>query len=101
MQKLIIKKQLNCKFIFVYHNNPQDLRFSKSVKERLFIAKNCDQLYFVSNWVMDKFFEGLPFEYKNNCEILYPGINKINKFPKNIWSSLPNQSLVIFLNFCR
>jgi glycosyltransferase involved in cell wall biosynthesis len=78
----LLKKQLNCKFIFVYHNNPQDLRFSKSVKERLFIAKNCDQLYFVSNWVMDKFFEGLPFEYKNNCEILYPGINKINKFPK-------------------
>jgi hypothetical protein len=31
---------------------------------------------------MDKFFEGLPFKYKNNCEILYPGINRIYKFPQ-------------------
>jgi hypothetical protein len=31
---------------------------------------------------MEKFFEGLPFKYKNNCEILYPSINKIYKFPK-------------------
>ena len=39
----LIKKKLNCKFIFVYHNNPQDLRYSRTVKERLFIANNCDQ----------------------------------------------------------
>ena len=44
----LIKKKLNCKFIFVYHNNPQDLRFSKTIKERLFIVDNCDQIYFVS-----------------------------------------------------
>tara|TARA_Y100000590_G_scaffold461629_1_gene623667 strand:- start:2476 stop:4140 length:1665 start_codon:yes stop_codon:yes gene_type:complete len=31
---------------------------------------------------MEKFFEGLPFQYKNNCEILYPAINKLKKFPK-------------------
>ena len=73
----LLKKNLNCKFIFVYHNNPQDLRFSKTVKERLFIANNCDQIFFVSKWVMRKFFVGLPFDYKNNCEILYPAINEI------------------------
>jgi len=78
----LLKKKLNCKFIFVYHNNPQGLRFSKTVKERLFIANNCDQIFFVSKWVMKKFFEGLPFEYKNNCEILYPAINKLKNFPK-------------------
>jgi len=78
----LINKKIISKFIFVYHNNPQDLRFSKSVKERLFIANNCDHIYFVSNWVMKKFFEGLPFNYKNNCEVLYPSIKKLNKFPK-------------------
>ena len=67
----LLKKKLNCKFIFVYHNNPQDLRFSKTAKERLFIANHCDQIFFVSKWVMKKFFEKLPFNYKNNCEILY------------------------------
>ena len=78
----LLKKNLNCKFIFVYHNNPQDLRFSKTVKERLYIANNCDQIFFVSRWVMKKFFEGLPFDYKNNCEILYPATYQLKKFPK-------------------
>ena len=78
----LIKKKINCEFIFIYHNNPQDLRFSKTVKERMFIVNNCKQIYFVSRWVMKKFFEGLPFDYKNNCEILYPSISQIKKFPK-------------------
>ena len=78
----LLKKKLNSKFIFIYHNNPQDLRFSKSVNERLFIVNNCDQIFFVSKWVMKKFFEGLPFSYKNNCEILYPAVYPLKKFPK-------------------
>jgi len=78
----LIKKKLVSKFIFIYHNNPQDLRFSRTVKERIFIVENCDQIYFVSNWVMKKFFEGLPFTYKNNCEVLYPSIKPLNEFPK-------------------
>ena len=78
----LINKKLNCKFIFVYHNNPQDLRFSKTVSERLFIVNNCHQIYFVSKWVMKKFFEGLPFTYKNNCEVLYPSIQPLKKFPE-------------------
>ena len=78
----LLKKKLNCKFIFIYHNNPQDLRYSKTIAERLFIVNNCDQIYFVSKYVMNKFFEGLPFNYKNNCEILYPAIKCLKKFPK-------------------
>ena len=78
----LVKKEISSDFIFVYHNNPQDLRFSKTVKERMFMVNNCKQIYFVSKWVMQKFFEGLPFEYKNNCEILYPSIQKLKKFPK-------------------
>ena len=78
----LLKNKVKSKFIFVYHNNPQDLRYSKSVNERLFIANNCDQIFFVSEWVMQKFFEGLPFQYKNNCEILYPAVVPLSKFPK-------------------
>ena len=78
----LIKKKINCKFIFVYHNNPQDLRYSKSIKERIFIVENCHQIYFVSKYVMRKFFEGLPYNYKNNCEILYPAIKQLKRLPK-------------------
>jgi len=78
----LINKKINSKLIFVFHNNPQDLRYSKTVKERIFIAENCDQIFFVSKWVMNKFFEDLPYKFKNNCEILYPSINQLKKFPK-------------------
>ena len=78
----LINKKVKSKLIFVYHNNPQDLRSSYSTKERIFIANNTDQIYFVSNWVKKKFFENLPYKHKNNCEILYPAIDPIKKFPK-------------------
>ena len=78
----ILKKKIDSKIIFVFHNNPLDLRGSGSVKERLFIAENTDQVYFVSNWVKKKFFEGLPYKYRNNCDILYPSIEPLKKFPK-------------------
>ena len=78
----LIKKKVTAKLIFIYHNNPQDLRSSSSVKERTFIAENTDQIYFVSRWVKNKFFEDLPYTHRNNCEILYPAIDPIKKFPK-------------------
>ncbi len=78
----LIRKKVASKLIFVYHNNPQDLRSSSSVKERLFIAENTDQIYFVSKWVKNKFFENLPYSHRNNSDILYPAIDPIKKFPK-------------------
>jgi len=78
----LIKKKISAKLIFMFHNNPQDMRSSKSIKDRIFIAENTYQIYFVSRWVKDKFFEGLPFNHRNNCEILYPAIKPLKKFPK-------------------
>jgi glycosyltransferase involved in cell wall biosynthesis len=85
----LIKRNINSKLIFVFHNNPIEMRGSSSVKDRIFIAENTDQVYFVSNWVKDKFFEGLPFKFRNNCNILYPSIEKPKKFPKK-------ENLIIF-----
>ena len=78
----LIKKKVKAKLIFIFHNNPQDLRSSSSIKERLFIAENTDQIYFVSKWVKNKFFEDLPYKHRNNAEILYPAISPIKIFPK-------------------
>ena len=85
----LLKKKLNTKIIFIFHNNPKDMRGSSSISERIFIAENTDQVYFVSQWVKDKFFEGLPYNHRNNCEILYPSIKPLTKFPKK-------EKLIIF-----
>ena len=78
----MIKNNVRSKLIFVFHNNPQEMRGSVSIKERIFLAENTDYIYFVSKWVKNKFFEGLPYENKNNCEILYPAISELKRFPK-------------------
>ena len=85
----LINKNISSKLIFIFHNNPIDMRGSSSIKERMFIAENTDQIYFVSNWVKEKFFEGLPYKFRNNCNILYPAIEKPKKFPKK-------EKLIIF-----
>ena len=85
----LIRKSVKSKLLFVFHNNPKEMRGSSTIKERLFIAQKTDQIYFVSKWVKDKFFEGLPYINRNNCEILYPGIKPLSTFPKK-------QKLVIF-----
>ena len=85
----LIKRNVKSKLLFIFHNNPKEMRGSSTVNERLFIAQNTDQIYFVSKWVKDKFFEGLPYINRNNCEILYPGIKPLSTFPKK-------QKLVIF-----
>ena len=76
----LIKKKVNSKLIFIFHNNPKDIRGSKTVKERLNILEKTDKVFFVSNWTKKKFFEDLPFKTKSNCEIAYPTINKVKKF---------------------
>jgi glycosyltransferase involved in cell wall biosynthesis len=85
----LLKKKIKSKLIFVFHNNPQEMRGSSSVKERIFLAENTDYIYFVSNWVKNKFFEDLPYKNRNNCEILYPAIDQLKKFPKK-------EKLIIF-----
>ena len=67
------------KLIFFFHNNPLELRGSKSVDQRLKIIENTDYIFFVSEWVKNKFFEGMSIKDRNNCEVLYPSIEPIKK----------------------
>ena len=77
-----IKKNVNAKYVLIFHNNPLSLGGSRTIDERKILLDNCDKLIFVSNWVKEKFFEG--FEKKNNqkSEVIYPSITKLYKFPK-------------------
>ena len=53
----LIKKKVNAKIIFFFHNNPKEIRGSKTIKERILILDNTDKIFFVSKWTMNKFFE--------------------------------------------
>ncbi len=72
----LIEKKVKSKLIFLFHNNPTQMRGSKKISERIFILNNAEKIFFVSRWTMNKFFEGLPYKTKSNCDVLYPSIKK-------------------------
>ena len=79
----LINKNIDAKLIFFFHNNPKQIRGSKTIEERLKILNKTEKIFFVSKWTMNKFFEDLPLKSKSNCEILYPSIKKPNFLKKN------------------
>ena len=77
-----LKDKYGFKLIFIFHNNPLELRGSKNIKEILRIIENTDYIFFVSEWVKNKFFSGISEKIRNNCDILYPAIKPIKIFNK-------------------
>ena len=88
--KYLIKKKVNSNFLLIFHNNPLDIKGSKTIKERLFLLENCHKILFVSKWVKNKFFTGLGITTNSNCEIAFPSINLVKNFNKK------KKKLIIF-----
>ena len=80
--RYLIDKKIDSKFVLIFHNNPLALGGSKSILERNYLIKNCEKLVFVSNWVKEKFLEGLDKQDHSKCIVIYPSIDKIHKLPK-------------------
>ena len=80
----------NLKKILIFHNDPLNLSGSETIRERKKIIENCEKILFVSNWVKQRFFEGFKIKNDNKCQVVYPSINKLKKFPKK-------QNLIIFV----
>ena len=78
----IKKKFYDINYILVIHNDPLNLKGSSSVEERKHLLDTCAQIYFVSSWVEEKFFNGIEKNYYSNFKTIYPSIDKIKKFPK-------------------
>ena len=81
-----IFKSLN--FILIVHNDPRNLKGSKTVKERIKLLNLCKKIYFVSSWVEEKFFEGIDKNHYKNYDILYISVNPL----KLLRDSLPRFS---------
>ena len=69
------KKKKNFKFILIFHNDPNNLRGSKTVEEKKYLLEHCDELIFVSNYVKKKFYENLINILPIKGHVVYPAIN--------------------------
>ena len=64
-----------------FHNDPQTMKGSKSIKERENILKKCEKIFCVSEFIKKKFLEGLNGNFQK-VNVLYNGVErKLKKFP--------------------
>ena len=67
---------INSRFIFYFHNDPLSMSGSKSINERLQILKAVEKIIFVSEWVKERFFNGIDEKLQTKTEVVYPSVNK-------------------------
>ena len=79
--KILKKNFPNSKIILTYHNDPLNLRGSIDIQERESLLEICTEIIFISNWIKNRFFEGIN-NVKNNSKIIYHGVKKIKKNQK-------------------
>ena len=79
--RFLILNNPSIKINFIFHNDPNHIRFSKTISEKNFLLEKCNKVIFVSNWVKNKFFMNLSLSYKNNVEVIYNFVNLISEFP--------------------
>tara|TARA_Y100000588_G_scaffold241134_1_gene255008 strand:+ start:850 stop:1947 length:1098 start_codon:yes stop_codon:yes gene_type:complete len=64
-----------------FHNDPRNMKGSKTIKERKNIAENAEAVYFVSDYIKNCFVDGLDKDY-NNFYIIPNAIQRtLNKKP--------------------
>ena len=57
--KILKKNFPNSKIILTYHNDPINLRGSIDIQERENLLEICTEIIFISNWIKNRFFEGI------------------------------------------
>ena len=55
--------EINDNIVLYFHNNPLDMKSSKSVKERINVYNKTKKIIFNSNWTLKKFKKGLNRKY--------------------------------------
>ena len=81
----LLSKYYKNKIILYFHNNPLEMKGSKSLKERIYLLENVDKIVFNSKWSKQKFFTKISNKkYIKNVSICYqssdkPKINFIQK----------------------
>ena len=58
--------EINDNIVLYFHNNPLDMKSSKSVKERINVYNKTKKIIFNSNWTLRKFTKGLNKKYNTD-----------------------------------
>jgi glycosyltransferase involved in cell wall biosynthesis len=91
----ILKKKFpEIKFILIFHNDPNSLRGSRSVNEKINILESCDKIIFVSSFVKQRFYYNINNLLPTKGEVVYPSTNYYNHDFKK---SLIKEKIIVFI----
>ena len=91
----------NIRFILVFHNDPNLLRGSKSISNKIKILESCDEIIFASSYIKDRFYYNLKNQLTFKGKIIYPASNYYNH---NFNKKIKKEKIIIFvgkLNFSK
>jgi glycosyltransferase involved in cell wall biosynthesis len=91
---ILKKKKPEIKFILVFHNDPNTLRGSRTVKEKINILQNCDKIIFVSSYVKKRFYFNINNVLPFKGEIIYPSTNYYNH---NFKKKIKKHKIIVFV----
>ncbi len=69
--------EINNNIVLYFHNNPLEMKSSKTVKERIDIFNKTKKIIFNSNWTLNKFMKGLNKKYNiDKLEVINQSTSK-------------------------
>ena len=81
LYKLVRKKIKNIPVLLFFHNDPLEMLGSKTLKERMFLLSETAGIVCVSQYIKDKFLEGITLNHEK-VYVLHNGVDrKIKLFP--------------------
>ena len=76
-------------YALYFHNDPLTMTGSKTIKDRIFLLKNCYKIIFNSNWSKKRFLEGMQNKFVNSEKLIVifqsASKNKIDFNKKKKW----------------
>ena len=88
------KKFPEIKFIIIFHNDPNTLRGSRSVNEKINILENCDKIIFVSSFVKQRFYYNINNLLPIKGDVIYPSTNYYNH---DFNKSIKKEKIIVFM----
>jgi len=77
-----IKRENKFPVSLFFHNDPQTMKGSKSIREREHILEKCAAIFCVSEFIKEKFLEGINENFQK-VHVLFNGVErKLKRFPK-------------------
>jgi len=78
-----MKNRITSPITLHLHNDPQEMKYTRTPKERSIMVESCAGIYCVSSYIKQRFMEGVPEHFSHKVHVVHNGIelteNRVEK----------------------